>query len=175
MIVSIIVAVADNGVIGRQGDLPWRLRTDLRRFKALTMGHTVIAGRTTHESIVSRLGGPLPGRRTIVVSRNPDYAAAGCEVVMSLEEAFGKAAGETEVFIIGGAELYAAALSRADRIYLTTVHAQPDGDAFFPHWERSPWRQVSRETHPRGPGDDSNSTYEVLERMAFQITAAVTP
>lgn len=91
MKVSLVVAAADNGVIGRQGDLPWRLRADLRRFKALTMGHTVIVGRKTYESIRSRVGGPLPGRKMVVLTRNPVYAAPGCEVVSSMDEALRRA------------------------------------------------------------------------------------
>ncbi|MGH9465548.1 MAG: dihydrofolate reductase [Thermoanaerobaculia bacterium] len=130
MRVSIIVAVADNGVIGAGGAVPWHLRADLRRFKALTMGHHLIVGRKTWESI----GRVLPGRTLLVVSRGRPGLPPGVALAPSLDAALetARAAGETEAFVAGGAELYALALPLADRLYLTRVHATPEGDTFLP-------------------------------------------
>jgi dihydrofolate reductase len=138
MRVSIIVAVAENGVIGRGGKLPWRLSDDLRRFKKLTMGHTVIMGRRTWESI----GRPLPGRQMVVVSRQPDYEATGCQVVPNLDEALeiAQQAGDDEAFVIGGAEVYRLALPRADRLYVTRVHANVEGDTRFHEFNLAQWK-----------------------------------
>lgn len=140
--VSLIAAVAANGVIGDNNALPWRLPEDLRRFKALTLGHPVIMGRKTFESI----GRPLPGRRNIVISRNREYAAAGCEVAASLEAALEACRnGSDEVFIIGGAQIYAEALPLAQRLYLTEISRDFEGDARFPAFDRNRWRETSRE------------------------------
>ncbi|MCS6771433.1 MAG: dihydrofolate reductase [Kiritimatiellae bacterium] len=142
--VSIVAAVAENGVIGREGRLPWRLPAELRRFRALTMGHPVIMGRRTWES----LGRPLAGRRNIVISRTPGFQVSGAEIVPSLEAALNLARDADEVFVIGGARLFAEALPRADRLYLTVVHTRPDGDVFFPSWDPAEWIEISRETYP---------------------------
>lgn len=139
---SLIVAVASNGVIGVDGQLPWRLPDDLKRFKALTMGHTLVMGRKTHESI----GRLLPGRRTIIVSRNPAYRVEGATVVDSVEAAIQAAAGETEVFVVGGGEIYALALPMADRLLVTEVDLAPEGDAFFPAVDRAHWSETARES-----------------------------
>jgi len=168
MILSLVVAVAENGVIGLAGDLPWRLRTDLRRFRELTWGHTVIVGRRTQEAIVQRLGGPLPGRRTIVLSRRT-AAAPGCTVAASWEEALALAQGEDEVFVIGGAEVYRLALPHAQRIYRSRVHAAPHGDTVFPEVDPAQWRVVRATVHPRGAGDDFDHTFEILERVAVSV------
>jgi dihydrofolate reductase len=139
---SLVVAMARNRVIGRDNRLPWRLPADLAYFKQVTLGHPVVMGRRTHESI----GRPLPGRHNIVVSRNPGYRAAGCTVVGSLDEAW-KAAGDAEeVCVIGGSSLFAEALPLADRIHLTEVLADVAGDTFFPDFDRSQWseREVAR-------------------------------
>jgi dihydrofolate reductase len=141
---SIIAAVAENGVIGRAGGLPWRLPDDLRRFKELTMGKPVVMGRRTWES----LRRPLPGRQNIVVSRNLNYAACGAEVCSSLDAALARAGEAAEIFVIGGASLYAEALPRAQRLYLTEVHASVEGDAFFPAWDRNQWVETSAMYHP---------------------------
>ncbi len=143
MKLSIIVAIARNGVIGRGNALPWHLPADLKHFKAVTMGRPVIMGRKTWESI----GCPLPGRRNIVVTRNPDFRAEGCETAATLDAALGKCADAEEIFVIGGAQLYAAALPRADRLYITRVGADVDGDAFFPPFDPAAWRLVSSEPH----------------------------
>ena len=142
--VNIIVAVSDNGVIGRGGGLPWRLPDDLRRFKALTIGHPVIMGRRTWES----LGRPLPGRRNIVVTRNRAYAAQGVEIAGSLQKALAQVADAAEVFVIGGASLYADALPLAHRLYLTRVHAEVEGDVRFPAWSPDDWQEVEADAHP---------------------------
>lgn len=135
---SLIVAVAENGVIGRDGTLPWHISADLKRFKQLTMGHTIIMGRRTWDS----LGRALPGRRSIVVSRNPQFQATGADVVPSLDEALTLAAGDTEAFVIGGASLYEEALPKADKLYITRVEFAVDGDTYFRTFDVSQWRLV---------------------------------
>jgi dihydrofolate reductase len=138
--VTIVAAVADNGVIGREGGLPWRIPDDLQRFKRLTMGHTLVMGRRTFESI----GRALPGRRTIVVTRSVSWSTeADVTIVHGLHEAL-EAAGDDDVFIVGGAEIYRLALPLADRMALTEVHQSPEGDTWFPSPEWSDWREVRR-------------------------------
>jgi dihydrofolate reductase len=141
--VSLIAAMAENRVIGINNRLPWHLPDDLKRFRRLTTGHSVIMGRKNYESI----GKPLPQRRNIVVSRRPDYQAPGCVVVQSLEEALTAAKDESEVFIIGGAEIYRQMMPTADRLYLTLVHADVDGDTFFPEFDVDLWQETMRERH----------------------------
>lgn len=139
---SLIAAVAANGVIGNGNALPWRLPEDMKHFKALTLGHPVIMGRKTYESI----GRPLPERRNIVVSRSPGFSVPGCEVVASLEAAVDSCADAVgEIFVIGGAQLYAAALPCAQRLYLTEIRAEFPGDTHFPSYDRSNWRAISRQ------------------------------
>jgi dihydrofolate reductase len=128
MRIAVIAAMTDNRVIGRDGTIPWDLPEDRRHFRELTLGHTVIMGRKTFESI----GRPLPGRRTIILSRRRDFRAEGCLVVHDLDAALAAASGENEVFICGGGELYREALPRAGRLYLTVIHLPVDGDTFFP-------------------------------------------
>lgn len=148
MNISLVVAIAEDGVIGKGGQLPWHISEDLRHFKKVTMGKPVVMGRRTWESI----GRPLPGRLNIVVTRRSDFAAPGAVVVNSLEAALKHAsAGAEEAAIIGGAQLYVEALPIADIIYLTEIKAVFDGDTFFPKWERSEWREVSREDHAGNP------------------------
>lgn len=138
---SIIAAVAANGVIGNANALPWHLPEDLKRFRALTLGHPVIMGRKTHESI----GRPLPGRRNIVISRDKLFTAAGCEVTVSLEAAIEACQhGSEEIFVIGGAQIYAEALSYAKRLYLTEINSDFQGDARFPAFDLSHWHETSR-------------------------------
>lgn len=144
MIVSLIAAMADNRVIGRSNGLPWHLPADLQRFKALTTGHTVILGRRTFESI----GRPLPGRRLVVLTRNAGYRAPGVEIAPSLDDALRRAAGDAEVFIAGGGDVFGQALPRADRLYLTMVHAPVSGDTRFPEFPLDQWRLVNEEEHP---------------------------
>ena len=148
---SILAAVARNGVIGRDNALPWHLPGDLKRFKALTLGHPVVMGRKTFESILAANGKPLPGRENIVVTRARDYAAAGCRVVHSLEAALACADG-AEAFVIGGAEIYVLALPLAERLYLTEIDADFEGDARFPRYDRGDWVEVAREAGPSAAG-----------------------
>ena len=135
--------MAENGVIGRDNALPWHLPNDLKRFKALTSGHSILMGRRTFESI----GRALPDRRTIVLTRNPEFEAPGAEVAHTLDDALAMTGGEDEVFVVGGAELYRAALERADRIYLTVVHATVEGNVRFPAWNPSSWQLVEFVRH----------------------------
>jgi dihydrofolate reductase len=160
--VSLIAAVADNGVIGRDGRLPWHLPADLRRFRELTTGHHVIMGRRTHESI----GRPLPGRTNVVLSRNPAYRPDGCRVVASLEAALeiARTAGDDEVFVIGGSDVFEAALPAADRIYLTRVHASIPGDVAFPALDSTRWAEASREEHAADARHAHAMSFLVLER-----------
>lgn len=133
MRLSIIAALSTTNVIGRNNQVPWRLSTDMKRYKALTMGHHLITGRKTYESV----GKPLPGRTTVVITREPEYAAEGIVVVHTLDEALriAKEAGDDEPFINGGAEIYRLSMHVADRMYLTRVHAEVEGDTFFPEFD----------------------------------------
>lgn len=147
--VTFIAAVADNGVIGRRdGGLPWSLPADLARFKRVTWGHTMIMGRRTFEAI----GRALPGRRSIVVSRNAAWSADGVDHATSVDAALDGTAGEDEVFVIGGGEIYALALPRADRLDMTLVHMQGEGEVRFPEIDWGVWRETWREPHPAEDG-----------------------
>ena len=169
MRIAIYVAIAENGVIGRDGGLPWRLSTDLKRFKATTMGKPVIAGRKTWESFPRR---PLPGRPNIVVSRDAAYIAEGADVVTSLDKALEVAEATLqalpgdldEVCIIGGGEIYRQALPLADRLHVTHVLIQVDGDTRFPEIEPALWKVVSSEAFPAGEKDSHPTRYTVYER-----------
>lgn len=141
--VVIIAAVARNGVIGRDNGLPWRLKADLRRFRAVTLGHPLLMGRRTWES----LGRPLPGRRNMVVSRDPGFRAEGAEVFASVDAALAAAGGNEKVFVIGGAEIYRQLMPRADRLMLTEVWADVDGDAHFPPIDSMQFIEERREPH----------------------------
>ena len=160
--ISLVVAVARNGVIGRAGDLPWRLPADLRRFRQITTGHTIVMGRRTWESI----GRPLPDRVNIVLSTRRGFQAGGCQVEAALPAAImaAREAGETEVFVIGGAAVYREALPSATRIHLTRVHADVDGDVFFPPIEGSEWTEVYREEHGVDARHAHPFAFTVLER-----------
>lgn len=144
MIISLIVAMDEERGIGLEGDLPWRLSQDLKHFKRVTMGHHLLMGRKTFLSI----GGPLPGRTMIVLSRNPDFQAKGCLVVHSLDRALEVAGsrGETEIFVIGGESVFRQALPLADRLYMTRVHTRVEADTYFPAFDPTSWELVS-ETH----------------------------
>ena len=165
MRVSIIAAVARNGTIGRDNRLPWRLPADLRHFKALTMGHHLVMGRRTFESV-----GALPGRTTIVVSRRgaPAQLGAGTLAASSIEQALelARAAGETEVFVAGGAEIYRSALDLADRIYLTRIDADVAGDASFPALDAELWREVEAQRHPADENNPHPCVFVILDRRA---------
>ena len=144
--ISIIVAVAENGVIGSGNQMPWHISEDLKRFKAITTGHPVVMGRKTFES----LGRPLPNRTNVVITRNPDYKAEGAEVVGSLEEAVAMFPASEEVFIIGGGEIYRQSMGIADRLYITRVARDFEGDTVFPDIDESEWRITCREHHQNG-------------------------
>ena len=146
--VTLVAAVAANRVIGTRGALPWRLPEDLKHFKALTLGHPIVMGRKTWES----LGRALPGRVNIVVTRKPGYQAPGAHVASSLEGALALCAGEPAVFVIGGGGLYAAALPLADAMVLTEIHRDYDGDAHFPPYDRAAWRETERKPQARADG-----------------------
>jgi dihydrofolate reductase len=146
MTVTLIAAVARNGVIGREGDLAVRVPADLRRFKAITMGHTLVMGRKTWDSI----GRALPGRRTIVITRQVGWSAEGADVTSSVDEALAMA-GPAEVFVVGGGQIYAETLHRADVLELTEIDAAPAGDTYFPDVDATLWAEVAREP---GPGFD---------------------
>lgn len=164
MTISLVVAIAENGVIGREGGLPWRLSTDMKRFKALTMGKPIIMGRKTWESFPRR---PLPGRRNIVITRDAAYRAEGAEVTGSLDEALALAGagGEAgEICVIGGGEIYRQALPIADRLHVTHVKAGIDGDTFFPEIDPKTWIAVSAEDVPAGEKDVYATRYVVYER-----------
>jgi dihydrofolate reductase len=153
--------MATNGVIGQDNHLPWHLPADLQHFKSLTLGKPILMGRNTWES----LPGILPGRRHIVVTRNQNYQAPGAEVVHSAEEALAAAKGEPEIMIVGGSQFYAQMLPRADRLYLTLVDLEVEGDAQFPEIDFSQWRERSRETHPADESNPHSCTFLELERV----------
>lgn len=141
--ISIIAAVATNGVIGYRNGMPWHISADLKRFKRLTIGHTVVMGRKTYES----LGSPLPDRLNVVISRNTGLSIEGVTVVDSIDRAVAMCAPSDELFIIGGGQIYRQCMEIADRLYITVVEQNPVGDTLFPHIDSSQWQQVSREDH----------------------------
>ncbi len=159
--ISIIAALAENRVIGVNNTLPWRLPNDLKHFRRLTTGHAIILGRKNYESI----GKPLPERTNIVITRNRDFRADGCLIAHSLDEALTLAKNDPEIFVIGGAEIYRAALARADRLYLTRVHAAIAGDTHFPEFDETEWREISRERHERDERHAYAYSFVVLERI----------
>lgn len=162
----LVVAAAENGVIGRDNQLLWRLKTDLKRFRELTMGKPMIMGRKTFQSI----GKPLPGRETIVLTRDPGFSAEGVHIAQSWHEAVSKGSalaekmGADAVAVVGGAEIYALALPHVWKIYLTEVHAAPEGDAIFPSYDRSQFRETARVDHSKGADDEHPFTFIDLER-----------
>ncbi|HMO48171.1 MAG TPA: dihydrofolate reductase [Rubrivivax sp.] len=151
MRLTLIAAVARNGVIGNDNRLLWQLSEDMRFFKQTTLGHAVVMGRKTWQSLPPRFR-PLPGRRNLVVTRNPAFEAPGAECVASLDAALQRLTLDDEVFVIGGAELYALALPRAQRLLLTEVDRDFDGDARFPPWPRADFSEASRTQHDSGQG-----------------------
>jgi dihydrofolate reductase len=166
-VLTLIVAVAENGVIGRADGLPWRLKSDLQHFRTLTMGKPVVMGRRTFASIPK----PLKGRTTIVVSRDPVFAAPGIAVAPSLEAALAVARGDAlrrgaeAIAVVGGQEIFARTLPLADRLEITEVHAKPEGDTFFPPIDGSIWREIARVPHPAGPDDDAPFSVVTYERI----------
>ena len=164
--IVLLAAVADNGVIGRGGALPFRQSADLGRFKALTMGKPVLMGRKTYQSI----GKPLPGRTNIVVSRDPSFSPQGVVVASDLDAALALARedarrrGVDEIFVIGGTDVFAAAMSLADRLEITEVHSRPAGDTRFPPIDAARWRESRRVEHPAGPNDEAPFAYVTYVR-----------
>lgn len=164
MMISIIVAVSENQVIGRDNQLPWHLPADLKYFKTLTTGHTIVMGRNTYDSI----GKPLPNRENVVITRNADFNPAGVKVVHSLEDALKYCSlKEEEVFIIGGDSIYRQAINFVSKIYLTRVHCMlADGNAFFPRLDASFWGLKSSTFYPKDEKNEYDYSFEVYERIA---------
>ncbi len=160
MILSIIVAASENGVIGTGNKLPWRLSGDLQRVKAITMGHHLIMGRKTYESI----GRPLPGRTTVIISRSRDLQVPGCIVVGSLDKAIEVSQTDSEAFIFGGGEIFRAALPVTDRIYYTRVHCQVTGDTHFPDLDPDQWQVIREERFPADEKNEYPCTFTLFER-----------
>jgi len=159
MHIAIVVAMSENRVIGLRNALPWRLPADLRHFRRVTLGKAVLMGRKTFESI----GHPLEGRRNIVLSRDPHFRAGGCLIAPSLDEALAHAGGD-EVLVIGGASIYEQVLPRTERIYLTLVHAQVEGDTFFPSIDEDEWLTIARTDHPADERNVFPYSFLTLER-----------
>ena len=161
MRISLIAAMAENRVIGRDNQLPWRLSADLKHFRKITTGKPIIMGRNTHESI----GKPLPDRLNIIITRDQQYQADGCVVVHSIDAAL-EAAGEVEeVMIMGGAQLYEQMIERADRLYLTLVHAEIEGDVYFPDIDWEHWHEISAENFKSDDKNEYDYSFCVLDRL----------
>jgi dihydrofolate reductase len=164
--IVLVAAVGANNVIGRNNELPWHIRTDLKHFKALTLNHPIIMGRRTYESI----GKALPGRSNIVVTSDLSLPAPGCVIATSIDAAFGfaredaKRRGVNEIMVIGGSHIFAATMPHADRLEITHVHASPPGDVLFPPIDPEVWKEVSRKKYPAGPNDTADFDMAVYER-----------
>ena len=171
MIISIVVAVGENGVIGRDGSLPWHIPGDLKLFKQITMGKPIIMGRKTWESLER----PLPGRPHVVMTRDKNYVATKAQVVHDLDQAFSTASemavalGKEEIMVIGGAEIYSLAMARANRLYLTEVALSPHGDAFFPDFDVDQWQEKSRTVY--SPSDGETSYSFVVRENCCQLSS----
>lgn len=165
--IALVVAVAENNVIGWQGGLAWHQSSDLKFFRKVTMNKPLIMGRKTFESI----GKPLDGRDNIVITRNTGFKAAGILVAANLGDALelaqdkARERGAGEISVIGGAQIYELSLPQADRIYLSEIHSRPDGDTFFPELDKSQWRETSRERHAASPKDSADYSFVILERI----------
>lgn len=160
--IALIAAMGNDRVIGINNRLPWHLPADFKHFKALTVGKPVLMGRRTFESI----GRPLPGRRNIVVTRDPNFRPEDAIVVSSIDEALAQAAPAPEVMVIGGASFYKQMLPRAQRLYLTFVHGQFEGDAYFPAWSAQEWKEIERQDYPADGAEDLSYSFVTLERRA---------
>lgn len=160
MIISIIVAMGKNGVIGAGYTLPWHLSSDLKHFKSITMGKPIIMGRKTYESI-SR---PLPGRENIIVTRNKNFQAQDCTVLHSLDAVYAHCSNSDEIMIMGGADLYAQNIDKASRIYMTEVHTDVDGDVFFPAFDRKQWKETERKNFKSDEKNEYDYSFVVLEK-----------
>lgn len=162
MALSIIVAISQNGIIGREMDLPWHISADLKRFKALTMGHHIVMGRKTYESI----GRLLPGRTTVIITRQSDYHIPGAIVVNSIDEAMAVAVDDLETFIVGGSQIYNLALPLVDTLYITRVHADVEGDTRLDAVDWSAWECESSERHSAGEKNDHEYSFEIYRRAS---------
>ena len=173
MIVSLIAALDRRRGIGKDNQLPWRLPADLKRFRELTTGHHIITGRKTYESIIAIGGKPLPGRTTIIITRNQSFSAEVCFVVHSLNEALAlaRSRGEQEAFVIGGAEIYAQAMPQADRLYLTLVDAEVEADAFFPAFDASEWQVKESHDFAADEKNSLSSTFQIWELASKQANS----
>ncbi len=163
--ISIYVAYANNGVIGRENALPWYIPDDLKRLKRLTVGHSVIMGRKTFDSIIKRIGKPLPERRNIVLTREAGYSYKGVEIVTSLDDALTSVDSDDESFIMGGAEIYRLFFPLANRIYATEVDADIDGDVYFPGFDHSEWKEVERLEQKADEKNPYNYAFVKYERL----------
>ena len=160
--ISYVVAVSKNGVIGREGGLPWHISSDLKRFKEITMGKPVVMGRKTWDSLPRK---PLPGRRNIVITRQSGFRAEGAEVVTTPEAAIELCGDAPEIAVIGGGEVYRLFWPHVNRLYLTEVDLEVAGDTHFPAVDPAHWREVAREVHPKGEKDSAGFTLRTLDRM----------
>jgi dihydrofolate reductase len=163
VIISLIVAMDKKGGIGKGNKLPWHLSSDLKRFKRITYGHHIVMGRKTYQS----MGAPLPGRNNIIISRQKDYSVEGCQVAGSLKDAISMAnnENESELFIIGGGEIFTQAISLADKIYITTIHTICSSDVFFPQIDEAIWKVIHKEKVIQEEGDDFASDFQILTRI----------
>ncbi|MFH0968932.1 MAG: type 3 dihydrofolate reductase [Patescibacteria group bacterium] len=163
MSLSIIAAVAKNNVIGKNNDIPWHLPADFSYFKKTTDGKTVIMGQNTFESILSIGGKPLPNRKNIILTRDENYKAEGCTIINSWEKILKLGKGDEEMFIIGGAQVYALAMPYANKIYVTEVDAEPEGDTFFPEIKKDEWNEIFSEFHEKDEKNNYNYTFKIYE------------
>lgn len=162
--ISLIVAKAENNVIGSSNELPWYLPKDLKHFSQITTGHTVIMGRKTYESIIARIGKPLPNRKNVIVSRQTDFIAPDCVVVSSIEEAIRNIPEDEEVFILGGAQIYQQALPLVNRLYITHVHSKPEGDILFPEINLEEWNKTSEVHNQKDEKHFADFTWATYDR-----------
>lgn len=169
MRISLIAALGNNRVIGKDNAMPWHLPADLKYFKRITLGKPIIMGRKTFDSI----GRPLPGRTSIIVTRDPDYQADGCVTVNSVDAALQAAKGAEEVMVIGGAELFKQILGRANRLYLTEIHADFAGDVYFPALDKAEWQEVERQDHPADTYNPYPYSFVVLDKAKPDHQAAL--
>ncbi len=165
MKLTLVAAVARNGVIGRDNDMPWRLPEDLKHFRRVTLGAPVIMGRRTWDSLPAAFK-PLPGRRNVVITRNPGWQAEGAEAAASLQEALQRLAAEPAAFVVGGAQLYAQALPLANELVLTEIDRDFEGDTRFPAYDRAAFTEVARETHRAAPPNDFDFAFVTYRRQA---------
>lgn len=163
--ISIIVALSENNVVGVRNQLPWKLSADLKRLKALTMGHHIIMGRKTYESI----GKPLPGRTNVIISRNKDYQAEGCVLANSLQHALEIALDDEEVFVFGGGEIFNEAMDKADKIYMTRVHKHIDGDTYFPVVKPFEWRIIDLEEFKADEKNEYDYSFMTLVKAEEEV------